>query len=129
MPEEFTYIMSRKEQQSRFPGNTLPRPGLLLNPWVVGSTETDTQTALAGDAFGHVSAYASESGEAERELLRARRAKRKEGAGRGGGGGGRLDGDGGLSLDFLSAAGVTLANLPVSMRLGTCRKGRVAVRV
>jgi len=55
--DEYRYILERK-QSAKFPGNTLTRPGLLLNPWAVRSTETGLAAAAAGgayDAFGAAS--------------------------------------------------------------------------
>ena len=58
--DEYRYILERK-LSVKFPGNTLTRPGLLLNPWAVRSTETGLATAAAGgeyDAFGGAAASA-----------------------------------------------------------------------
>ncbi|MCE9583425.1 MAG: hypothetical protein K8T20_13145 [Planctomycetes bacterium] len=49
--DEYRYILERK-QSAKFAGNMLARPGLLLNPWAIRSTETATQDAAAGGAFG-----------------------------------------------------------------------------
>jgi hypothetical protein len=52
--DEYRYILERK-QSVKFPGNALARPGLLLNPWAVRSTETSVAVAAAGgeySAFG-----------------------------------------------------------------------------
>ncbi|MBI2923365.1 MAG: hypothetical protein HYY18_20095 [Planctomycetes bacterium] len=49
--DEYRYILERK-QSEKFAGNTLARPGLLLNPWAIRSTETATQEAQAGGAYG-----------------------------------------------------------------------------
>ncbi len=48
--DEYRYILERK-QATRFPGNMLERPGLLLNPWAIRSTETTHQLARPGSAF------------------------------------------------------------------------------
>src|SRR5690606_22523025 len=37
---------------TKFPGNMLERPSLLLNPWAVRDTETGSQIAAGGDLFG-----------------------------------------------------------------------------
>ncbi|HVE41614.1 MAG TPA: hypothetical protein VNM14_17105 [Planctomycetota bacterium] len=58
--DEYRYILER-QQSKKFPGNTLTRPGLLLNPWAVRSTETGLAAAAAGgeyDAVGAASASA-----------------------------------------------------------------------
>lgn len=49
--DEYRYIIDRKYAK-KFPGNTLERPSLLLNPWVLRSTETGEQIAVGGDDFG-----------------------------------------------------------------------------
>lgn len=49
--DEYRYIIDRK-YATKFPGNTLDRPSLLLNPWAVRATETGEQVALSGDYFG-----------------------------------------------------------------------------
>jgi hypothetical protein len=49
--DEYRYILERK-QSVKFPGSTLPRPGLLLNPWAVRSTETGVAVAAAGGEYG-----------------------------------------------------------------------------
>lgn len=49
--EEYQYIINRKYAK-KFPGNMLKRPSLLLNPWAIRSTETDTQDAAGGEEFG-----------------------------------------------------------------------------
>ena len=48
--EEYQYILDRKYAR-KYPGNMLDRPSLLLNPWAVRSTETETQDAAEGEAF------------------------------------------------------------------------------
>jgi hypothetical protein len=48
--DEFRYVLDRRYQR-KFPGNMLARPELLLNPWVLRSTETGEQAAHGGDAF------------------------------------------------------------------------------
>lgn len=49
--DEYRYILERRAAK-RFAGNMLARPGLLLNPWAVRSTETATQDAATGGMFG-----------------------------------------------------------------------------
>ena len=48
--DEYRYIIDRKYAM-KFPGNTLERPSLLLNPWAVRTTETGEQQAAGGDEF------------------------------------------------------------------------------
>lgn len=49
--EEYRYILERKYAQ-KYPGNMLKRPSLLLNPWAIRTTQTETQTAQSGEGFG-----------------------------------------------------------------------------
>lgn len=48
--EEDRYILERK-YRDKYPGNMLPRPELLLNPFVLQKTDTTTDTADKGDVF------------------------------------------------------------------------------
>ncbi|HTN75370.1 MAG TPA: hypothetical protein VL096_08990, partial [Pirellulaceae bacterium] len=48
--DEYRYIIDRKYAR-KFPGNSLERPSLLLNPWAVRATETGEQLAAGGDEF------------------------------------------------------------------------------
>jgi hypothetical protein len=48
--DEYRYIIDRR-YATKFPGNMLERPSLLLNPWPIRTTETGAQEAQAGDAF------------------------------------------------------------------------------
>lgn len=59
--DEFSYIINRK-YATRFPGNTLKRPSLLLNPWAVRTTSTGNQDAADGDEFGAAGSDASSDG-------------------------------------------------------------------
>ena len=49
--DEYRYIIDRK-YATKFPGNMLNRPSLLLNPWAIRKTETSQQDPAAGDDFG-----------------------------------------------------------------------------
>ena len=49
--DEYRYVLERRAQR-KYPGNMLDRPGLLLNPWAVRSTETGEQLAKDGEVFG-----------------------------------------------------------------------------
>ncbi|MBI5759111.1 MAG: hypothetical protein HZA46_11395 [Planctomycetales bacterium] len=55
--DEYRYIIDRKLSK-KYPGNTLDRPSLLLNPWAVRSTETGEQAAAGGDEFKRAGAPA-----------------------------------------------------------------------
>ncbi len=48
--EELQYVLERS-YATKFPGNMLERPTLLLNSWPIRSTETSTQTAAKGEDF------------------------------------------------------------------------------
>ena len=48
--EEHRYIIERRDSQ-HYPGNMLERAGLLLNPWELRSSETQTRQAAAGDEY------------------------------------------------------------------------------
>jgi hypothetical protein len=48
--DEYRYVLDRRLQK-KFPGNMLERPSLLLNPWVLRSTETGEQLARGGEGF------------------------------------------------------------------------------
>jgi hypothetical protein len=91
--DEYRYIIDRK-YASKFPGNMLERPSLLLNPWAIRKTETSEQLAEEGESFGM-------SG--------------RSGAGGGMRGESKGQGVAGLNdfsnLDFLSEASVVLINL------------------
>ena len=120
MAEEASYILNRKEHKSQFPGNTLPRPGLLLNPWVVGSTETDTQVAALGGEYADVG-FGGGGGGGGGGISKERRMKqtaRRSSGGRAPRNGGQMLDDNFGTLDFLAHPGVTLANIPVMGRGG-----------
>jgi hypothetical protein len=48
--DELRYVLDRR-LETKYPGNMLERPALLLNPWAIRSTETGEQSAAAGEAF------------------------------------------------------------------------------
>ena len=48
--DEYRYIIDRR-YATKFSGNMLERPSLLLNPWAVRVTETGAQEAVGGDDF------------------------------------------------------------------------------
>ncbi len=92
--DEYRYIIERK-YATKFPGNTLERPSLLLNPWAVRGTETGEQHAALGDAFDKAGAaptsslVRANSGAADQAPATANLA----------------------NLDFLAQGSVVLANL------------------
>ena len=92
--DEYRYIIDRKYAK-KFPGNTLERPSLLLNPWVLRSTETGEQLAAGGDEFGAKGAPPPSS------MAR----------GEGQGAGGIARGGDFANLDFLAEASAVFVNL------------------
>ncbi len=48
--DEYRYIIDRRSQK-KYPGNMLDRPALLLNPWVLRSTESGEQLARDGEEY------------------------------------------------------------------------------
>ncbi|MBC8290954.1 MAG: hypothetical protein H8E37_11630, partial [Planctomycetes bacterium] len=59
--DELRYILDRKAAK-RYPGNTLKRPSLLLNPWAVRSTSTGNQVAAKGEDFSAAGTDAATKG-------------------------------------------------------------------
>ena len=59
--DEYRYILERK-YATKFPGNMLKRPGLLLNPWAIRKTDAGEQRAREGGAFGR--GYGGKAGSA-----------------------------------------------------------------
>lgn len=97
MGDEFWYIVERK-QAKIFPGNMLPRPELLLNPWAIRSTQTGTQKPGGGRPGEYGARFGK--GSLKREGGAASRA--------GGSVGGTV---GFVNLDFLGSPSVMLTNL------------------
>ncbi|HND51038.1 MAG TPA: hypothetical protein PLV92_01525, partial [Pirellulaceae bacterium] len=91
--DEYRYIIDRR-YAPKFPGNSLDRPGLLLNPWAVRSTETGVQLATKGDEF-----FGADRGRESAKML-------AEGGGATAGGQGDF-----ANLDFLASASAVLVNL------------------
>jgi len=91
--DEYRYILERRSSQ-RFPGNMNERPGMLLNPFVLRSTDTGEQRAAAGAAF-------EPSDEAPvAEMMQENQAGGAEG-----------DTSGFANLDFLPSASTVALNL------------------
>jgi len=91
--DEYRYIIDRK-YATKFPGNMLERPSLLLNPWPIRTTETGTQEAAPGEDF-------------QREMEQL-----AEGMGRAAGrGGAGVAGGDFANLDFLAEASALLLNV------------------
>ncbi|BBM82566.1 hypothetical protein [Candidatus Uabimicrobium amorphum] len=51
--DEYRYILNRKYAK-KYPGNSLARPSLLLNPWSLRDTHTTQQTAESGERWGDI---------------------------------------------------------------------------
>ncbi len=65
--DEFRYILDRKYAQ-KFPGNMLPRPELLLNPWAIRDTATGQEELAEGTELPAAAAdLAGERAQAEGE--------------------------------------------------------------
>lgn len=91
--DEYRYILERK-YATRFPGNMLERPSLLLNPWPVRTTEMSQQAARAGELFAPAAPPApTEEAAPESELVE------------------RLQPVGLANLDFLARTSVVRLNL------------------
>jgi hypothetical protein len=53
--DEHRYIIDRQSAR-KFPGNMLERPGVLLNPWALRTTEAQTESLAEGRGYGGASA-------------------------------------------------------------------------
>ena len=95
--EEYRYILDRK-YATKFPGNMLTRPGLLLNPWSIRETSTGRQDAAKGGEFQNLA----------EELEKTQNGTWYRKPTDPSGGGGLNDFS---SLDFLKHNSVLLANL------------------
>lgn len=71
--DEYQYILDRK-YATKFAGNMLKRPGLILNPWEARSTSTSRQEANSGSEFSK-----SDSGGMGGRSSRSRSAKKSSG--------------------------------------------------
>ena len=50
LSDEYQYILNRR-YATKFPGNMLKRPSLLMNPWSIRDTQNNVESLLAGDDF------------------------------------------------------------------------------
>jgi hypothetical protein len=110
--EETMYILDRKERMrgaGALPGNLLPRPSLLLNPWSLGPVATDVQEARGGTEHAR---YADNMGGAA--FVGAAAMFRRGG----GGGAGATQHAAYVTLDFLGRPATVLANLTPDPRTG-----------
>ena len=94
--DEYRYIIDR-HYATKFPGNMLKRPGLLLNPWVLRDTSTEQEVAQQGQNWKSAAAM-PEASSAKRAA--SRRGKSEEV--------GQRDTH---ALDFLARTGVASFNL------------------
>lgn len=95
--DEYRYILERRYAKL-FPGNMLTRPGLLLNPWEIRSTDLDELAQLGGQ-----SAAMTRGGRAatanDADKMAAKKMKAQAGP------------QGGTNLDFLAASAPVIYNL------------------
>lgn len=98
--DEYRYILGRRNSKN-FPGNMLTRPGVLLNPWELRSTETSIDQAADGEKWDRAKSEAP----SERMAAKKSVAERKNGIGREGVVGNQP------SLDFLKFGAPVLFNL------------------
>ncbi len=96
--DEYRYILERK-YATKYPGNMLRRPGLLLNPWSIRKTQTGRDQAKGGEAWGVAPEEKLREG-----LARGRYAARAPGMAEGRGGGFS-------TFDFLPTTSLVLSNL------------------
>lgn len=94
--DELRYILERRYAE-KFPGNMLPRPELLLNPWAVRDTESEQEMLEGGDSFRRKPVPAPA---ANALPFAAQRGQAREEKGRGT-----------PSYEFLAEAPLVLANL------------------
>src|SRR5262249_26802056 len=95
--DEYRYVLDRRYQK-KYPGNLLERPALLLNPWVLRSTDTGEQAVRAGDDFAPKGEPAPSSPAEDRSKML------KEG------GGANFEGRMSADLDFLADASAVITN-------------------
>ncbi len=96
--EEYRYVLERQGAQ-KMAGNMLPRPGLLLNPWSIRSTETAKDEAESGERFARSAGGTAAQMDAAKSDKRS--SPKKEIA--------KLPGQ--PSVDFLANSGALLLNL------------------
>lgn len=94
--DEYRYILERKYAKI-FPGNMLRRPSLLLNPWSLRKTDTQTRDAEGGGAWA-----GEPSSETQSTSPRRSRSQRGDRA---------AANSGFVTLDFLNEPSILLANL------------------
>jgi hypothetical protein len=95
--DEYRYILERRYAKL-FPGNMLTRPGLLLNPWEIRSTDLDELAQLAGEGAAMTRGGAA-GGMSSATAMPAKKAKQQAGP------------QGGTNLDFLADSAPVIYNL------------------
>ncbi|MCX6853103.1 MAG: autotransporter-associated beta strand repeat-containing protein [Verrucomicrobia bacterium] len=95
--DEYRYILERRYAKL-FPGNMLTRPGLLLNPWEIRSTDLDELAQLGGQSAamtrGGAAGVANDA-----DKMAAKKMKAQSGP------------QGGTNLDFLDSSSPVIYNL------------------
>ncbi|MBE2287260.1 MAG: hypothetical protein IAE77_27650 [Prosthecobacter sp.] len=104
--DEYRYILERRYAKL-FPGNMLTRPGLLLNPWEIRSTDLDALANQAGEGASMTRGGAAGAVEAPKAMP-AKKMKAQAGP------------QGGTNLDFIASAAPVIYNL-VSDKEGVVR--------
>ncbi len=95
--DEYRYILERRYSKL-FPGNMLTRPGLLLNPWEIRSTDLDALGNQAGEGASMTRGGATGALEAPKAMA-AKKMKAQAGP------------QGGTNLDFLANSAPVIYNL------------------
>ncbi|WP_461785652.1 hypothetical protein [Prosthecobacter sp.] len=95
--DEYRYILERRYAKL-FPGNMLTRPGLLLNPWEIRSTDLDALGNQAGEGASTTRGGAAGVLEAPKAMP-AKKMKAQAGP------------QGGTNLDFIASAAPVIYNL------------------
>lgn len=95
--DEYRYILERRYAKL-FPGNMLTRPGLLLNPWEIRSTDLD-ELAQAGGQASSMTRGGAAGLAYDADKMAAKKMKVQSGP------------QGGTNLDFLAASAPVIYNL------------------
>ncbi len=66
--DEYRYVLER-QHATKFPGNLLARPSLLLSPWDLRSTQTGVQMGVEGESLRREAVPASEAAVASTDAL------------------------------------------------------------
>jgi hypothetical protein len=107
--DEYRYILDRQYATQR-PGNMMPRPGLLLNPWDVRDTQTSRQQVEAGTDFAPAMEPAAAAAPSEQALEREAEIGNVDFA----------------NLDFLATGSVVMFNLEPQEGVVTVKRSELA---